>query len=190
LHTLPWGLQKWSWLIFIYGVIFISCIITVIRRGGVWVQLPQWRSLLSYYNGGTPFKLGVLMISATMLVGALWMARSAEEYANRFEQDSFTQFWMLPAAKNLGSASLKIGVRSGEATPIEYRLVVNINDKPIFEKDGLMLKPGERWERTITFADSGSTLTATQGKSIAEARLYRITDPQNAPYRWVRVNIE
>lgn len=184
LHFLPWGMQRWTWMLLLYGIVVICCAVTVYRRGGIRIQLPDVEQAVANLKPSTLLKAAMFVVAGGIAASALWMARTAEDYANRFEHTPFTQFWMLPVPKEANNSAVKIGVHSSESNPVVYRLQISIDGKPVFEKSDLRLNPGERWERTLTLSANGST-----PPGIAEARLFRTFDPPDQAYRWVRVNL-
>lgn len=187
LHFLPWGLQRWTWMLLLYAIVVICCAVTVYRRGGVLIKFPDLDQALTLINVSALIKAGMFVVAGGIAISALWMARSAEEYANRFEHTPFTQFWMLPTPNEANNIAVKIGVQSSESNPVAYRLQISIDGKAVFEKSDLKLNPGERWERTITIATPAAN--ANKAPGIAEARLFRTIDPPDQAYRWVRVNL-
>ncbi|MEI7469165.1 MAG: DUF1616 domain-containing protein, partial [Chloroflexota bacterium] len=139
LHFLPWGLQRWTWMLLLYAIVVIGCAATVYRRGGVLIKFPDLDQALTLINVSVLIKAGMFMVAGGIAISALWMARSAEEYANRFEHTPFTQFWMLPTPNEANNIAVKIGVQSSESNPVAYRLQISIDGKAVFEKSDLKL---------------------------------------------------
>lgn len=164
LNLTTWGLQPGSWAIVLAAVTLIGCGLALYRR----VNGHSTLAPVSF-NPGFNLRQGAMLGFAGVLVAAsLLIARGGVED----QHSRFTQFWMMP--DEAGKSSVKLGIISTEATPINYTLRLETdNGQVVKEWPSIRLEPGNRWETLQDIPTTGNL----------QAKLYR-TDQPDTVYRW------
>jgi uncharacterized membrane protein len=174
LNFLPWGLTPVSWALWFGLITLVGGIATLVRRRNATTVTGASVTGTSrdWTMGLNPKQAGLLGAAAVIAIAALLVARAGVE-----DQTSrFTQFYMLPDETN--RTSVKLGVVSTEAATTKYILKLEAGGRVLQEWSNIELKPGERWEQTLTVPQP------EPGKSAVEAKLYKASAP-NEVYRYV-----
>jgi uncharacterized membrane protein len=189
LNFTPWGIGPNSWAVFLTCITAASGAVGVARRTvqGVdaedrqpWHQGMTADELRGPLWGAKP-RTGLLFgLAALLATGALGVARFG---ATQQPGPEFTQLWIVPA--NSGSQyAVRVGVRSFEHTPTNYRLQVKLNGGVVRQWPSIVLKPEQTWEVDLILAPGcGSCPPNTQA---IEAVLYRADRP-DVVYRSARL---
>jgi len=175
LNLAPWGLNPPSWTVLLVAVTLVTTLVALVRRsragGATEARAGRWRIRVS------PLQGALLAAAVLVAAGAVGVAQAG---ASQQPEPSFTQLWLLSAPEQ-GQASARLGFQSFEKSPANYRVQVKEGNSVLREWDGIELKPGEKWETSLTLP------TKTQSGAIT-AELFRLDMPgAPLPYRSVQL---
>ena len=174
LNWTPFGLRANSWAVFLGVITLGASTVTLLRRRGQSSSTSEW---IKIGHLGLTFRQGILLSAAAMIIcGAVAISIIG---AQRQPFPGFTQFWMLPAGRASTSNTVRLGVKNMEATAMDYRLVINMNNKVVKVWSAIAINQNGTWEATFMLPQVGHGSNAK-----VEAMLYR----KNAPtkiYRFV-----
>lgn len=174
LNWTPFGLNARSWAVFLAGISLISSGIAFLRRRRL--NIP-FSGLAGFRRIPITLPQGVLCSFAALIVcTAIGVSVIG---AQQQPSPGFTELWILPHGEASNHSTVQLGVKNMEATPMEYRLVVDMNGKITKVWPTINLNQNSTWQSTFSLQlDSQSTPTKV------EAILYRIDAPSKV-YRHV-----
>jgi hypothetical protein len=121
-----------------------------------------------------PLRHGILLALAIVVIGlALKLTLTPQSLKNI---QGYTSLWIVPGPKDRPDTFL-VGIHSQELENTRFNLKVTYNNSLQQEWSDISLAPGDQWQQSIT-------LPAGQG--LAEAILYRASDP-SVVYRHVSI---
>lgn len=173
LNLTPWGLNPASWTVLLAFVTVAAALTALLRRE---------RAVTAVDTGSGERRVSVTPLQGALLAAALLVAAGAVGVArvgaDQQPNPPFTQLWLLPAPEE-GAAAVRLGVQSMEEGPIDYRLQLKQGNTVVREWTGIHLKPGEKWETTLSLPGSSQS-------GAVKADLFRVDLPNvPAPYRSV-----
>lgn len=174
LNWTPFGLRTGSWLFLLSGTILAACTVAYMRRREQSIAVSQWLGIKGVritFRQGLLLGLAVMVISAAIAVSCIGAAQQS--------RPGFTQLWIMSASKADPKNTVRFGVSNKESTMMNYRLVVNMDGKPVRAWPSIRLKPNENWETTLVLLQIGHSRTKR-----VEVMLYR-TDAPRTVYRHV-----
>jgi uncharacterized membrane protein len=165
LNLTSFGLRSGSWAVLLGGITIAASVFALIRR----------RGQASFASGrpwviGFTFRQGLLLGLALIVVGGAIAVSIIG--AQQQPYPGFTQFWILPAGQANTRNVVHLGVKNMEPTPMVYRLVVNINNKPLKIWPAIDVNQSDTWEATLVLPQS-----AKGSSTKVEAKLYREDAP-------------
>jgi hypothetical protein len=155
LNLLPFGLNRWSWL--------LSGVLMLIAAWGLNRGRSPGLPSLSRPIGLTASGWVMLGAAAMLAAGALTIARLGVVTP----AEAFTQLWIGPGSDTANT--VQVGVQNDEGETTEYRLDVLVDGTLVGSWSPIRLGPGERWT-----AEAAITVPADEE---LEARLYRTAQP-------------
>lgn len=170
LNFTPWGLQPFSWLAVVSGLIIVQVFVGLLRRSPAPADMPG-RSIRSWNLEFKPMQLVSLLLAIAIAITALLVARTG---AITQPRNTFSQLWMVPSQEN--PAEVSLGIKNEEMEAIPYRLIIRQGSTVIHEYSNLLLQVNETWQDSLDVG-VGRPLDLP---IIAE--LYRPEEP-NQPYR-------
>lgn len=163
LNILPIGLQALSWT---FSLGFLTVLFALLAL------------FLRRKNGGSttkisrpPFKvldILFLFLAAFIVGNSLWLAIVRPSGS----QQSFTQFWMVPANPSAKSCAVSLGAQSFETNTTTYTLSLTVNGTPVANTiPPIALVPQQKWTQLLPITPEG------QNDLHIEAQLHRTTQP-------------
>jgi uncharacterized membrane protein len=170
LNQMPFGLRSASWAAALLLVTWACSGIAVARRRregtiAAVARVPRLR----------PRDAALFLVAACVLGGAVAFARTP---LSAKKVQGYTALWLLPGSRG-ETATVRVGVTSGELHPMSYRLVVRVGSRAAYQQR-LKLQPGGKWETSVRIRPAAAR------RAPIEARLYRGDSPQSI-YRVARL---
>jgi uncharacterized membrane protein len=168
IHVTPWGLQHYSWVSLLGGLVLLGTAVAAVRRSDnfcLTMQSIRFKRVDAF----------VLGLALTVLVAGGAVAVYAAQY--QYTPD-YASLWMLPSEDV--ENSVRIGVRNG-SWATTYRLRIRTGDETIREWSSLSLEEEERWEVTVSLPSE-----ITEDNPV-EALLYvedHLVEPEFHVYWW------
>ncbi len=174
LNVLPGGVQAFSWAVLL-GLLttVFALFVAYFRRGG---QLQGTRPIRLRFNIS-----GYLLLSLAIAVAVLSVMYSLVG-AEQQPRPGFTQLWILPATQPDNSCAVRLGVRSFEATSVNYRVTMTMNGNPLHTWSLVVLTPEQTWHQLVLVSPG------TAHSMYIDVRLYRLDQPQSV-YRNVHLTL-
>jgi uncharacterized membrane protein len=172
LNLMPFGLRSASWAAALLFVIWAATLVAVARRRRKGLIGPAARVRRVRLRDAA-----FLLVAACVLAGAVAFARTPLPAK---KTQGYTALWLLPGSGR-ETASVRVGVASGELNPMTYRLVVRVGSRVVHERRLFRLEPGAEVDETLHLGAAASARRVP-----IEALLYREDDPQSI-YRVVRL---
>lgn len=174
LNLLPWGLQASSWLVLLSGVTLVAGVVAWMRTPNrplaASFKVSRLPAYLHTLAAGVGFTVGhtLLIGLAALVIGLTWSIAHTPAPAQGLQ--GYTLLWLLPAEANQPPA-VRLGIRSSEFMPTNYKLQLTMNQQLVHEWPVITLKPNTEWDGRLA-------LTPQQLNSATiEAKLYRLDQP-------------
>lgn len=167
LNLTPWGLQPGSWTLYLGSISLGFSVIAQLRR--------EQRSAFML-PGFSNFKFKwlqslFLLLAVALTIGAITIARTGADY----QVSNFTQLWLLPTVQS-SQNTVEVGITNLEAQTIQYKLELQVDNKPVQQWASIEIEAGKQWVIEATLPNSGT-------KNV-RAVLYLANQP-NTVYRQV-----
>jgi len=169
LNFFPAGLQTISWAMGLGVITVVLSLVAMYRRRDAPLETAapsaQRRRI-------APYAYGLFGLAAIVTVLAMLYAASGVMQQPR---PGFTQLWMQPgtqARQASHSCTVRLGVRSFEATPTTYRMAVTINGTQTAAWSSIALAPQQEWDHAVPIP------AGTTNDAYIDVRLYRANTPQ------------
>lgn len=163
LNILPIGLQALSWTFALgFLTVLFALVAVFLRRKDGGASTKMARPTLKLMD------ILFLLLAIFIMGNSVWLAiiRPAGP------QQSFTQFWMLPANPSAKSCIVSLGVQSFETGSTTYTLSLIVNSTPVASNiSSITLIPQQKWVQLFAITPEG------QNDLHVEAQLYRTTQP-------------
>ena len=171
LNDTPFGLRSASWAGALVVVTWAASGIAAARRQPTTTiepiaRLPRLR----------PRDAAFFLVAVCVLGGAVAFARTPLPAKN---VQGYTALWLLPGSRG-GTATVRVGVTSGELHPMSYRLLVRVGSRAAY-RQRVELQPGDEFEDSVRIGPAASARRAP-----IEALLYRVDRPRSI-YRVARL---
>jgi uncharacterized membrane protein len=173
LNLMPFGLRAGPWAAALLCVTLIATAVAVVRRRRRRPIEPVTTRILRVRF----VDVALILAAACVLGGAVAFARTP---LTAKKAQGYTALWLLRGSGK-ETATLRVGVTSGELNPMTYRLVVRLGPRVVYERRRFPLQPGEEVDEVL---DLGGTASAS--RQAIEALLYLENRPQSI-YRVVRL---
>jgi uncharacterized membrane protein len=151
LHYTPWGLQPFSWAIWLSVISLPSCLVALYRRRlhpqeeTVRTSPLQWNSMV----------IVSFLLTGMFIIAAVIIAR----YSAIQSGNTFTQLWAIPGGNGDGY-TIEVGVHNEEFIDMEYSLFAESQGRTINEWKNIKLTSGETWTTTLQLMEKpGSQIT-------------------------------
>jgi uncharacterized membrane protein len=170
LNQTPLGLRASSWSVALLAVTCVACAVAVrLRR-----EVP---SLPAVRRRRVPLPdLMFLLGAALLLFSAVALARTPLTAKN---VQGYTALWLLPGGGG-ETATVRVGIRSGELHTVSFRLVIRVGAKVAYERRLPAFQPGRQFEAIVRLGG------AAGGRRPTVASLYRQNSPGSV-YRVARL---
>jgi uncharacterized membrane protein len=172
LNLMPFGLRSVPWAAALLLVTVAATAVALARRRRL--------ELI----GSVSRVRRVSLVDAALLLGAACVLGGAVAFARTpltaKKVQGYTALWLLPGSGR-GTATVRVGVTSGELNPMTYRLVVRLGSRVVSERRRFQLQPGAEVDEVLHLR-----ATASARREPIEALLYREDRPQSI-YRVVRL---
>lgn len=165
LNWLPWGLQASSWMVLLGGITVGAGIVARRRR----------HTTIVLARGGTGLTARqalLLGLAALLAAGAVGVARHG---ASQQHAPGIAQLWILPSTVG-HQLNVRLGVRSLEATVVQYRLQVVVGGQVASEWPTITVEAGATWETTMVLPrkqDDAQTIEVLLYRADAPEVVYR-----------------
>lgn len=173
LNLLPTGLHTLPWAVWLGTFTAIFALIAYFRRRAQPLDAQPWKS---------PFRLSTSLLSGlailVMVLSVVYSVIGAEQQSHQ----AFTNLWLLPTTQAGNTCAVSFGVQSFEAAPVNYHIVVTINNAPTASWPSILLAPKQQWTHVEPITVTGGTLLVVQ------VQLYRANQPQ-VVYRHVDLTL-
>lgn len=173
LNLTPWGLRASSWAMFLGSISLGSSVVGLSRRRGAPMSRPLATTTRPKRRRGKAF----LVVAAVLVTAGSIMVAYRGAATQRYPE--FTQLWIQPPV-DAGHGSVRIGVRSMEAAPRQYKLRLEVDDAVVREWSSITLNPGGTWETTVVLPVRRASVERI------DALLYRLDRPADV-YRRVEL---
>jgi uncharacterized membrane protein len=187
LHFTPYGIRLSSILFSITGLVLLFSIVAIRRRRRIgetyvftfeikWKDLPQGEKTYRF------IALLLVLMLFVMIVQAMTVPRI----------ERFTEFYILDSegkaenySENLTfgeNVELIVGIKNHEATDVEYKVVILLDNETLKTIDGIRLRHEERWEEKVNF------VPIKKGENMKlEFLLHKEDNNKVEPYRTLRL---
>lgn len=175
LNLFPIGLQAPSWVMFLGSLTVVLSLLTVYLRHGAHVDA---------YSQSLSLRLTIrecILFGLAIVVVILSILNSVQGVIQQPHQD-FTQLWLLPSNQSNKSCAVRLGIHNFKVTPVDYFVVMTINETNVTTKLSIALAPGQQWEQIIPI------VLKTVNDIHVKARLYQSDEPKTA-YRTVTLTL-
>ena len=162
LNYTPGGLERRTWAVALAGITVVAATVGFVkeRRSEQTPRRLEWPALKA--TRLVLFSLAFLVTAAALGISRLGAIQAEHK-------SKFTQLWMLPTQAK--SASVQIGIANDEGSVKSYRLVLRAGNDRLESWPSIVVRPGERWVKTIQLPHELTMETRL------EADLYRAAKP-------------
>lgn len=167
LHWTHLGLTTFTWAILLIAITLVASLIAAIRRN-------QETAFALPSIGLTPPQIAAIGLAVIIVMGAIAVARIPSPTRGL---EGYTILWLLPSATD-PTPGVRVGINSDEFSPVDYRLVLTLEAKPLQAWETIHLEPGENWETAVDLPPDATGLVS--------GVLYRLDNP-NTVYRQVEL---
>lgn len=191
LNYLPSGFTANAWRLLLLAVITIGAGVALWRRGRASLGEPAPAFTATAVPAATAYRLSTrdaVWLSAAAVLLTVAFGVSAIGYGpfdpSQYAFEPFSQFWALADRGLAGEEGtgdvIRLGLQNHEGARMAYHITVEAGDYVLAEWPSVTLSPGGVWQVEVSVPQS-----VIQDEIVA--KLYRASDPQDEPYRRVRV---
>lgn len=184
LNLLPQGLSVLPWAIWLGLFSMLFALVAFLRRHErvvgpdqtilqPAVHIGQVQRPRFSFSATLLFGMAALVIVLSMLYSVIG--------ASQQSHPGFTNVWLLPAQTGNG-CTVDIGVRSFEAGPLNYRVVMTTNKARTASWDSITLSTNEQWLQRV------SVPVGTNTSLVVLVQVYRLDQPEKV-YRHVDLTL-
>jgi uncharacterized membrane protein len=165
LHYTPWGLQPFSWALWLSVISLPSCLVALYRRQ----MHPQEETVRTSPLQWNSMVLVSFLLTGMFIIAAIIIAR----YSAIQSGNTFTQLWAIPGVNEDGY-TIVVGIHNEEFVETEYSLVAESQGRTINEWNHIKLASGETWTTTLPLMEKpGSQITFLLYTANTPGREYR-----------------
>jgi uncharacterized membrane protein len=144
LNYTRWGLNPFSWAIWLSVISLPSCLVALYRRRMHPVEETVRTSPLRWNST----VIVSFLMTGIFIIAAIIIARYSAIQSGK----TFTQLWAIPGMSEDGF-TIQLGIHNEEYVEMEYNLFAESQGHTIDEWDNLKLAPGETWTTTLQLAE-------------------------------------